>query len=103
MVGADVPSRVAISLCERSHPFSAMQFTPEKGAHFLFLRGREIVRHIVDDREKVIAVPNLVERSVRLAASPLSLAIAVKQPIDPFGPFGCLPPTLFSPPSFLPR
>jgi hypothetical protein len=52
-----------------------MKFTPEKGAHFLFLRRREIVRHIVDDREKVIAVPNLVERSVRLAASPISLAI----------------------------
>src|ERR1035438_5046030 len=90
MVGANVPGRVGVSLCKRSHPFFAMQFTPEKCAHFLLLHWREILRHIVDDREKVIAVSNFVERSVRLAATPISLAIDVKQAIDPFRQIGCL-------------
>jgi hypothetical protein len=70
MVGADVPGRIGVALCERSHPFLAMQFNPEKRADLLFLRRREIVRHIVDDREKVIAVPNFIERSIRLADDP---------------------------------
>ena len=90
MVGADVPGRVGVALRERSHPFLAMQFIPEKRAHFVFLRRREILRHIVEDREKVIAVPNFVERSIRLAATPIAFAIHVKQAIDPFRQIGCL-------------
>ena len=90
MVGADVPGRVGIALRECSHPFLAVQFTPEKRAHFLFLRRSEIVRHIVEDREKVVAVPNLVERSVRLAATPISLAIDIEQAIDSFCQSFCL-------------
>ena len=95
MVGADVPGRVGIALRERSHPFFAVQFIPEKRTHFLFLRGREIVCHVVDDREKVIAVADFVECSIRLAATPIALAIDVEQAIDPFRQIVCLAAQLF--------
>src|SRR5580658_70542 len=90
MVRADIPGGVGIALRERPHPFIAAQFAPEELAHFTFLLGAKVLRHVVENRQKVVTVLHLVECAPRLTTTPISLSICIEQAIDPFRESFCL-------------
>src|SRR5580700_820943 len=89
MVRADVPGRINIFRGESSHPVVAVQFFPEESAHLFFLALAQIGGHVVENREKVVAVTYFDERTVWLSALPPSLSRDIELRVNSFCQLCC--------------
>src|SRR6266700_1095133 len=82
VVWPDIPGGVHVVGRKRPHPVIAMEFLPEKPAHLLLLRVAEVLKHVVEHREKIVAMAYFYEGAVGLATFPPAFSRNIEFFID---------------------